>query len=113
MLSYGKENDMTWRLEASGGTGSANFVVIRPVEDDVPSSDIRHAIITVSPKGGRDHPTLPLFPEGYIYRDRTSMAYRILRSTIVESGSYDGEHSTWRYEYLAAFSAVVPIGQKP
>lgn len=103
---------MTWRLEASGGTGSANFVVIRPVEDDEPGSEVRHAIITVSPKGGRDHPTLPMFPAGHVYRDRMGMAYEILQATIVESGTDDGEHSTWRYEYLAAFSAVVPIGLK-
>jgi hypothetical protein len=101
---------MTWRLEASGGTGSANLVVIRPVEDDKPGSEIRHALITVSPKGGRDHPTLSLFPTGFVYRDRTGMAYTILRSSIVETGTDDGEHSSWRYEYLAAFSAIVPIG---
>lgn len=101
---------MTWRIEASGGTGSANLVVIQPVTDDEPGSEIRHAIITVSPKGGRDHPSLPIFPEGYVYRDRLDMAYTILRSSIVESGPYDGEHSMWSYEYLAAFSAVAPIG---
>lgn len=101
---------MTWRLEASGGTGSANLIVIQPVQDDEPSSQIRHALIRVSPKGGRDHPTLPLFPEGFIYRDRTGMAYRIIKAAIVESGSYEGENSTWSYEYMAAFSASVPVG---
>jgi hypothetical protein len=101
---------MTWRIEASGGTGSANLVVIQPVEDDDPADVVRHAIITVSPKGGRDHPTLPLFPEGFVYRDRIGTAYTILRSAIVESGTDDGEHSTWKYEYLAAFSALMPIG---
>lgn len=100
---------MTWRIEASGGTGSANLVVIRPVEDDDPHSKIRHAILTVSPKAGRDHPTLPLFPEGFIYRDRLGMAYRVQESTIVESGPDDGEHSIWRYEYLVAYSALLPL----
>lgn len=101
---------MTWRLEASGGSGSVNLVVIRPVKDDDPNSETRHVLITVSPKGGRDHPTLPLFPEGFIYRDRMGMAYRILQPTMVESGADDGEHSFWRYEYLATFSALTTIG---
>lgn len=101
---------MTWRIEASGGTGSANLVVIRPVSDDEPGEEIRHAILTVSPKAGKDIPTMPLFPVGYTYRDRLGMAYRILEGAVVETGSDDGEHSMWRYEYLVAFSAIVPIG---
>lgn len=98
-----------WRLEASGGAGSGNLVVIRPVEDDDPSSEVRHAIITVSPKGGRDHPTLPLFPEGFTYRDRMGIAYKILRSAMVERGSDDGEHSMWSYEYLASFNVLATL----
>ena len=74
---------MTWRIEASGGTGSANLVVIQPVSDDDPNDPIRHAIIKVSPKGGRDHPTLPVFPLGFVYRDRSGMAYTIMGYSIV------------------------------
>lgn len=101
---------MAWRIEASGGKGSANLVVIQPVTDDDPGDVVRHAIIKVSPKGGRELPTLPLFPVGFIYRDRLKMAYTILRASLVESGSDDGEHSMWSYEYLAAFSVAVPVG---
>lgn len=101
---------MTWRIEASGGTGSANLIVIQPVVDDEPGDLVRHAILKVSPKAGRDHPTLPLFPIGYTYRDRLGMAYRILDGAVVEKGPDDGEHSMWGYEYLVAYSAVVPIG---
>lgn len=101
---------MTWRIEASGGKGSANLVVIQPVTDDDPGDTIRHAIITVSPKGGRELPTIPLFPVGFVYRDRLKIAYTIVQSSMVESGSDDGEHSMWSYEYLATFSVVSPIG---
>lgn len=101
---------MTWRIEASGGTGSANFVTIQPVTDDDPYSPIRHALITISPKGGRELPSMPFLPVGAIYRDRVGMAYRIQEATVVESGSDDGEHSMWRYEYLVAYTAVLPVG---
>ena len=99
---------MTWRIEASGGTGSANFVVIQPVTDDDPSDPIRHALIKVSPKGGRELPSMPFLPVGAIYRDRVGMAYSIETATVVEMGPDDGEHSMWCYEYLVAYTAVLP-----
>lgn len=101
---------MTWRIEASGGTGSANYVVIRPMMDDAPESEIRHVLITISPKGGRELPTLPMLPQGAIYRDRVGMAYRIEESVLVERGPDDGEHSMWSYEYLASYRATLPVG---
>lgn len=101
---------MAWRIEASGGTGSANYVVIQPMMDDAPESEVRHALITISPKGGREHPTIPMLPPGAIYRDRLGMAYRIQEATIVETGTDDGEHSMWRYEYLVTYSAVLTVG---
>ena len=97
---------MTWRIEASGGTGSANLVVIQPVSDDDPNDPVRHAIIRVSPKGGREHPTLPIFPIGFVYRDRIGVEYTIMHYVMVESGDDDGEHSMWSYEYLAAYTNV-------
>jgi hypothetical protein len=100
---------MAWRIEASGGTGSANYVVIQPMMDDDPESEVRHALITISPKGGREHPTIPMLPPGALYRDRLGMAYRIQEATIVETGTDDGEHSMWRYEYLVAYSATLPL----
>jgi hypothetical protein len=100
---------VTWRIEASGGTGSANLVVIQPVSDDDPNDPIRHAIIKVSPKGGRDHPTLPVFPLGFVYRDRIGMEYTIMGYSIVESGPDDGEHSIWSYEYLAAYTVTAKV----
>lgn len=100
---------MTWRIEASGGTGSANYVVIQPMLDDAPGDDIRHALITISPKGGREHPTIPMLPPGVLYRDRLGMAYRIEEAVLVETGTDDGEHSMWRYEYLVAYSATLPL----
>jgi hypothetical protein len=103
---------MVWRIEASGGTGSANLVVIQPVSDDDPNDPVRHAIIRVSPKGGREHPTLPLFPRGFVYRDRIGMAYTILDCSMVESGPDDGEHSIWSYEYLAAYTVTAKVGSR-
>lgn len=99
---------MTWRIEASGGTGSANLVVIQSVTDDDPYDPVRHVLIRISPKAGRELPSMPLFPVGSIYRDRDGMAYRIREATVIETGSPDGEHSMWSYEYLAAYSAMLP-----
>mgnify|MGYP001136554419 CR=1 FL=1 len=54
----------------------------------------------------RDSPTLPLFPIGFVYRDRIGMEYTIMRYAMVESGADDGEHSIWSYEYLAAYTVT-------
>ena len=104
---------MTWRIEASGGTGSANLVVIQPVTDDDPSDPVRHAIIRISPNGGREHPTLPLFPKGFVDRNRIGIAYKILECSMVESGTDDGEHSMWSYEYLASYTVTAKVGFTP
>ena len=96
---------MSWRMEASGGKGSANLVVIRPVNDNDPFSETQHVHIRVSPKGGRDHPTMPLFPDGMVYQDRAGTKYTILSGVMKEVGPDDGESSLWIYDYLAAIGA--------
>lgn len=101
---------MSWRLEASGGGGSANLVVIQPVQDDDPEREIRHVRIRVSPRPGREHPTLPLFPDGFVYRDRTGLKYTIISGEISEIGPDDGESSIWVYDYLAVIGAHRLIG---
>lgn len=101
---------MSWRIEASGGKGSANLVVIRPMHDDDPESEIRHVNIRVSPRCGRDHPTMPLFLDGMIYEDRTGVKYTILSGVLREMGPDDGESSIWVYDYLAVIGAHRLIG---
>ncbi len=96
---------MAWRLEASGGKGSANLIVIEPVSDNGPEDPVQHVHIRVSPRCGRDHPTMPLFPDGTIYQDRSGLKYTILSGIVVEKGPDDGESSLWVYDYLAAIGA--------
>src|SRR5690606_18651125 len=94
---------MAWRREASGVRG-ANRVTIEPVMDDSPDSEIRHVRIRVTPRVG-ELPTMPLFPEGVIYVDRTGLKYTILSHEVREVGPDSGEHSIWIYDYLAVIGA--------
>jgi hypothetical protein len=84
--------------------------MIEPVSDDDPFSEIQQVHIRVSPKGGRDHPTMPLFPDGMIYQDRLGVKYTILSGVMMEIGTSDGESSIWVHDYLAAFGAHRLIG---
>ena len=99
-----------WRLEARGGKGCENFVVIQPVTDDDPYSDVKHVRIRVTPLGQRWQPTMPFFPEGMVYTDRNGLKYTIITSMITEIGPPDGEHSMWVYDYLAVIGAHRLIG---
>lgn len=99
---------MTRLLESSGAYGG-NLVVIDYVSDDPSDSDVRHVRIQVKPRVG-EIPTLPFFPEGMIYVDRTGQKYTILRAQMVEKGEVGGERSIWLYEYLAAVGAHHLIG---
>ncbi|MCP9209679.1 hypothetical protein [Streptomyces cucumeris] len=86
------------------------MIVIVPVEDDDPHQEIRRVRIRVSPKGGRDHPSLPLLQKGMLYRDRTGVKYTILAAMVCESGIDDGEPSIWTYDYLAAIGVHALTG---
>lgn len=94
---------MSWHIETSGARG-ANRVTIDPVSDDDPRSEIRHVCIRVTPRIG-ELPTMPFFPEGMVYTDRTGVKYTILAARVQEVGPDDGERSIWIYEYLAAIGA--------
>jgi len=104
---------MAWRLEASGGMGSGNQVVIEPATDNDPESEIQYVRIRVRPMGGREFPTMPLFPDGLVYQDRNGIPYTIVTGRVVEKGGDDGESSLWIYDYLAAIGAHTLIGLSP
>lgn len=101
---------MGWRIEASGACG-ANRIIIEPVSDDSPDSEIRHVRIRVTPRTG-ELPSLPFFPEGMVYTDRTGVKYTILSSQVREVGADDGERSIWIYDYLAALGAHTLTGPR-
>lgn len=92
---------MSWKLEANGIDGR-NLVIIEPVIDDGPADEIRHVRIKVTPQAGGEKPTLPFFPPGAVYRDRSGTKYTILATEVYEVGPDDGEGSMWGYQYLAA-----------
>jgi hypothetical protein len=97
---------MTWRLEASGATG-ANLIVIQPIEsDEDPTGKIKHVRIRITPTGGHEHPTMPIWPPGIVYRHRDGLEFTILRPPVVEErGGEDGESSIWTFDYLALWGA--------
>lgn len=99
---------MGFRIEASGFTGE-NQVVIEPIADDDPSSEIRRVRIQVKATV-KELPTLPFFPEGMVYTDRMGLKYTILQAQVTERGSDDGESSMWIYEYLAVVGAYSLTG---
>jgi hypothetical protein len=94
---------MGLRLEASGVKG-ANSVTVEAVDDDDPKSDVRHVRIRVRGRNG-EIPTMPFFPEGMVYTDRTGGKYTILAARVTEVGPPGGEQSIWVYDYLAAIGA--------
>lgn len=95
---------MSWRLEASGAQG-ANLVVVQPIEPDEPNGNIKHVRIRVTPTGGREYPTMPIWPEGTVYRSRWGLEFTIIRHVVEERGGDDGESSVWTYDYLALWGA--------
>jgi hypothetical protein len=100
LVITGKEKIMAWRLEASGARG-ANLIVIEPIMPSDPDYMLTHVRIRVTPKGGHEFPTVPLWPRGTLYRDRLGSEYTIIRGIVEERGGDDGESSIWTYDYLA------------
>jgi hypothetical protein len=92
----------TWRLEATGAK-SVNEITIEPVRSP-DGSGYAHVRIQVRALNG-EHPTMPLYPSGTIYRDRNGVDYTILGAVVAEVGPDDGETSFWRHEYLARIGA--------
>jgi hypothetical protein len=92
---------VSWRLEASGAKGT-NQITIEPIE--TVNSEHPHVRIRVASLNG-EHPTMPIFPRGTIYRDRNEVQYTILNHVVAELGPVDGEMSFWIYDYLAMIGA--------
>lgn len=97
---------MSWRLEASGASG-ANRVTIKPIESK--ESGVGHVRIRVTSTNG-EHPTMPVYPRGTIYRSRNGVEYTILNVVVTELGPEDGESSFWVHDYLAAIGAHTLTG---
>ncbi|MFE0472466.1 hypothetical protein ACFW2V_12715 [Streptomyces sp. NPDC058947] len=95
---------MSWRLEASGTRG-ANLVVIQPIESEEPGDKVTHVRIRVTPTGGHEYPTMPVWPRGMVYRSRMGLEFTILNGVVEERGGGDGESSIWTYDYLALYGA--------
>lgn len=90
---------MNWRMESSGASGTT-LVTIELVEGRTEQSAAR-VRIRVTPTGGHDWPTAPVFPRGMVYRDRNGTDYTILGHGIEERGAPDGEASMWTHVYPA------------
>jgi hypothetical protein len=100
---------MSWRLEASGAKG-ANKVTIEPIESGDPEQT-RVRIRVTSLNG--EHPTMPIYPRGTVYRDRNGVDYTILNLVVREMGPDDGETSFWMHDYLALLGAHNLVGLHP
>ncbi|MGW2082898.1 hypothetical protein ACWCOW_39420 [Streptomyces sp. NPDC001939] len=79
-------------------------MTIRPAPKDDSDSKFSFVHLHVTPRLGHEMPTLPLFPEGRVYTDRTGVQYTVLAVRVVEHG-HDGEQSIWCYDYLAAIGS--------
>lgn len=102
---------MSWRLEASGAKG-ANLVVVEPIENSEDGGDgpVKQVRIRVTPTGGHEYPTMPIWPRGTVYRTRFGMEFTILHHVVEERGPEDGEASIWTYDYLALWGAHDLVG---
>jgi hypothetical protein len=101
---------MTWRLESSFGGGAGDLLVIQPVTDDDPTSEVRHVRIRVTPGGNRWMPAIPHWTDGHVYVDRNKIPYTIITSETIEFGRPDGENSILIYDYLAAIGRHTILG---
>jgi hypothetical protein len=89
------------------------------MEDNDPNPlSTKYAEILVSPWSGGEHPTLPLFPPGFLYRDRVGLSYRIIQGVVEETvlqgddGNTDPldspQTTVWVYRYIAVIELNSP-----
>lgn len=97
---------MSWRLEAFGASG-ANRVTIEPIKRD--GLGAGHVRIRVTPTRG-EHPTMPIYPRGAVYRSRNGVEFTILNLVIEERAPENGEASFWIHDYLALIGAHALAG---